>query len=112
MAWLRLNPGAGPTRKAIAAGALLYSLWALVGTGSESLIWGVGLLLIAAWSLLILAWATAHWFILPHIDQWRVPIERQATQLLGQPVRIGAVQVTSSGCSSLLWRALRIFRSP
>ena len=58
---------------------------------------GVGLLLIAAWSLLILAWATAHWFILPHIDQWRGPIERQATQLIGQPVRIGAVRVTSSG---------------
>ena len=58
---------------------------------------GLGLLLMAAWSLLIVAWATVHWFILPHIDQWRVPIERQATQLLGQPVRIGAVQVTSSG---------------
>lgn len=58
---------------------------------------GLGLLLMTAWSLLIVAWATVHWFILPHIDQWRVPIERQATQLLGQPVRIGAVQVTSSG---------------
>ena len=58
---------------------------------------GLGLLLIAAWSLLILAWATVHWFILPHIDQWRGPIERQATQLLGQPVRIGQVRVTSSG---------------
>ncbi|MFM9916067.1 MAG: YhdP family protein [Rhizobacter sp.] len=58
---------------------------------------GLGLLLIAAWSLLILAWATIHWFILPHIDQWRAPIEQQASRLLGQPVRIGAVQVTSSG---------------
>ncbi|MDO9314121.1 MAG: YhdP family protein [Burkholderiaceae bacterium] len=57
---------------------------------------GLGLLLMAAWSLLILAWATVHWFILPHIDQWRGPIERQATQLLGQPVRIGSVRVTSS----------------
>jgi uncharacterized protein YhdP len=58
---------------------------------------GLGLLLMAAWSLLILAWAAVHWIILPHIDQWRVPIEQRASQLLGQPVRISAVQVTSRG---------------
>jgi len=45
LAWLRLNPGASIARKLVAAGAVLYSLWALIGTGSESLIWGVGLLL-------------------------------------------------------------------
>ena len=46
MAWLRLNTSASLARKMIAAGALLYSLWALVGTGSESLLWGAGLLLL------------------------------------------------------------------
>lgn len=57
----------------------------------------LGLLLMAAWSLLLVAWMALHWFILPHIDQWRVPIELRASQLLGLPVRIGAVIVTSSG---------------
>ena len=57
----------------------------------------VGFVLIAAWSVLILAWVALHWIILPHIDQWREPIERQASRVMGQPVRIGAVIVTSSG---------------
>ncbi len=57
----------------------------------------LGLLLIAAWGLLIVAWLSMHWFILPHIDQWREPIEQRASLLLGQPVRIGAVIVRSSG---------------
>ena len=57
----------------------------------------LGLVLIAAWSLLILVWLALHWIILPHIDQWREPIERRASQMLGQTVRIGEVIVTSSG---------------
>jgi len=32
------------SRKLVAAGALLYSLWALIGTGAESLLWGLVLL--------------------------------------------------------------------
>ena len=44
-AWLRLNTSAGYGKKLIALGAFIYSLWALIGTGSESLIWGAGLLL-------------------------------------------------------------------
>ncbi|KFN44790.1 amino acid permease [Arenimonas oryziterrae] len=44
-AWLKMNSDAGLGRKLIAAGALIYSLWALIGTGTESLIWGAGLLL-------------------------------------------------------------------
>ena len=35
----------GGTRKAIALFALLYSLYALVGTGGEALLWGAVLLL-------------------------------------------------------------------
>ncbi len=44
-AWLRMNTPAGIGKKLIALGALLCSIWALIGTGSESLIWGAGLLL-------------------------------------------------------------------
>lgn len=44
LAWWRLNPTAGTGPRLVAIGAFAYSLWALVGTGSESLIWGAGLL--------------------------------------------------------------------
>lgn len=57
----------------------------------------LGLLLVAAWGLLIAAWVALHVAILPHIDQWRAPIERYASQVIRQPVRIGALSVTSSG---------------
>ncbi|RZI61166.1 MAG: TIGR02099 family protein [Rubrivivax sp.] len=48
-------------------------------------------------SLLIAAWLALHWAILPHIDDWRPELEKQATQALGVPVRIGAISATSSG---------------
>ena len=54
-------------------------------------------LIFTAWSLLLIAWLTLHWGILPHIQQWREPIERRASQALGVPVRIGAIEVRSSG---------------
>jgi uncharacterized protein (TIGR02099 family) len=54
-------------------------------------------LVIAAWSLLLLAWLSLHWFILPHIQQWRAPIESRASAALGVPVRIGTIAVHSSG---------------
>ena len=54
-------------------------------------------LVIAAWSLLLLAWLSLHWFILPHIQQWRTPIEARAGAALGVPVRIGTIEVHSSG---------------
>lgn len=40
LAWWRIDAGATLLRKLVAAGALLYSVWALVGTGVESLLWG------------------------------------------------------------------------
>lgn len=43
-AWLRLSHGAGAIWRAIAVGALAYSLWALFGTGREALLWGAGLI--------------------------------------------------------------------
>lgn len=45
LAWWRLHPGATPVRKLVAVGALVYSVWALVGTGAEPLMWGAVLLL-------------------------------------------------------------------
>ena len=54
-------------------------------------------LVIAAWSLLLLAWLSLHWFILPHIQQWRAPIEARAGAALGVPVRIGTIEVHSRG---------------
>ena len=54
-------------------------------------------LVFTVWSLLLIAWLTLHWGILPHIQQWREPIERRASQALGVPVRIGQIEVRSSG---------------
>lgn len=48
LAWLRTNAAAGLGKRLVAVGALLYALWALIGTGSESLIWG-GALLLFGW---------------------------------------------------------------
>ena len=50
-----------------------------------------------AWSLLLIAWLTLHWGILPHIQQWREPIQERASKALGVPVRIGQIAVRSSG---------------
>ena len=54
-------------------------------------------LVITAWSLLLIAWLTLHWGILPHIQQWREPIQERASKALGVPVRIGEITVRSSG---------------
>lgn len=61
-----------------------------------------GYLLVAAWSLLVLIWAALHWVILPHIDRWREPIEQRASHMLGHPVRIGEIIVTSGGLAPAL----------
>lgn len=45
LAWWRLNPQAGIGPRVVAIGAFAYSLWALIGTGLESLAWGGALLL-------------------------------------------------------------------
>jgi len=54
-------------------------------------------MVIAAWSLLLIAWLVLHWAILPHIEQWRTPIEDRASLALGVPVQIGKITVKSSG---------------
>ncbi len=57
----------------------------------------VSVLVLAAWSLLLVAWLTLHWGILPHIEQWRPQIERRASAALGVPVQIGNITVRSGG---------------
>jgi uncharacterized protein (TIGR02099 family) len=54
-------------------------------------------LVIAAWSLLLVAWLTLHWGILPHIDEWRPQIAARASRALGVPVQIGNIAVRSGG---------------
>ncbi|MGZ5238819.1 MAG: YhdP family protein [Caldimonas sp.] len=54
-------------------------------------------LLGAACLALFVGWLSLHWLILPHIEEWRVPIEARASLLLGAPVKIGAIEVRSSG---------------
>jgi uncharacterized protein (TIGR02099 family) len=48
-------------------------------------------------SLVLTAWLTLHWGILPRIEQWRPRIEAQASTALGVPVRIGRIVASSSG---------------
>jgi APA family basic amino acid/polyamine antiporter len=45
LAWWRIERGAGVLRRLVAAGALVYSLWALLGVGAVTLLWGAALLL-------------------------------------------------------------------
>ena len=56
----------------------------------------LGLLFVAS-SLVLTAWLTLHWGILPRIEQWRPQIEAQASAALGVPVRIGHISASSSG---------------
>ena len=52
---------------------------------------------IVIWSVLLVAWLALHGWILPHIEQWRGAIEMQASRALGVPLRIGQIEVRSSG---------------
>ncbi len=66
----------------------------------KALLWLMRVLLIGLvvlWSALLLIWLVLHWGILPHIDQWRGTIEQRASSALGIEVRIGDIQVRSSG---------------
>lgn len=46
LAWWRIERHAGIARRTAAALALAYSLWALIGTGAQALLWGGVLLLL------------------------------------------------------------------
>ncbi len=62
----------------------------------------VAWLALAFLGLLLLAWLGLHWAILPHIERWRPLIETQASQALGLPVRIGSIEVRSTGWAPTL----------
>lgn len=47
----------------------------------------------------LLVWMGLHWFILPHIDQWRAEIETRTSRAVGVPVRLGGISVQSKGWS-------------
>ncbi len=53
-------------------------------------------------ALLLTAWLALQWAILPHINDWRADLEKQATQALGIQVRIGSIQAQSTGWSPSL----------
>ena len=74
-----------PAGRSAKASKLRWVMRALIG------------LVLAAWSLLLIAWLALHWGILPHIEQWRGAIETRASRALGVPVRIGSITVRSSG---------------
>ncbi|HVK33812.1 MAG TPA: YhdP family protein [Burkholderiaceae bacterium] len=59
-------------------------------------------LLFGAWSLLLLAWLTLQWGIVPRVGQWKPEIEQRASAALGVPVTIGAIRVRSSGWVPLI----------
>ena len=73
--------------------AALEPRWRPLRSVAQLMLW----LVIAAWSLVLIAWLTLHWGILPHIEQWRAPIEARASRALGVPVRIGGITVRSGG---------------
>ena len=54
-------------------------------------------LLALAWTLLILVWGGLHLLIVPGISQFRPLLEAQASKAIGATVRIGAIEVRSSG---------------
>jgi uncharacterized protein (TIGR02099 family) len=69
----------------------------LIAARLRWLAWALADLVVATWSLLLIAWLTLHWGILPRIEQWRPEIEQRASSALGIPVRIGNISVRSSG---------------
>lgn len=61
--------------------------------GLRWLLLAVGLLL----SLAVMAWCGLHWVILPHADDWRPWLEKEASKTLGVELRIGHLAVDSGG---------------
>jgi APA family basic amino acid/polyamine antiporter len=58
LAWWRLDgAGASARRRLVAAGALIFSIWALAGAGTEPLLWGA-VLLLGGWPIYL--WQRRH----------------------------------------------------
>ena len=62
----------------------------------HSLRWAV-LVLALLWALGVAAWAVLHWAILPHANDWRPWLEKEASKALGVELRIGRITVESGG---------------
>jgi uncharacterized protein (TIGR02099 family) len=58
--------------------------------------------LLSAWSLLLLAWLTLYWGILPNARAWLPQIESAASAALGAPLRIGDIEVRTGGWMPVL----------
>lgn len=61
---------------------------------AASALWWMALALCV---VLTLAWGALHGWIVPRIGQWRPALEAQASQVLGVPVRIGAIEAQTQG---------------
>lgn len=59
-------------------------------------------LVLALFTFAVLGWLALQFVILPHIERWRPQIEERASTALGVAVRIGHIDVRSSGLSPLL----------
>ncbi len=55
------------------------------------------LLLALLWGLGVVAWSVLHWAILPHANEWRPWLEKEASKALGVELRIGRITVESGG---------------
>ncbi len=55
------------------------------------------LILALLWALVVVAWGVLHWIILPHANDWRPWLEREASRALGIEMRIGRLNVDSGG---------------
>lgn len=62
----------------------------------HSLRWAL-LILALLWALGVTAWGLLHWAILPHANDWRPWLEKEASKALGLELRIGRITVESGG---------------
>ncbi len=62
----------------------------------HSLRWLI-LILALVWALAVVAWSVLHWVILPHANDWRPWLEKEASKALGVELRIGSITVESGG---------------
>jgi len=61
-------------------------------------LWRIALgLLLAAWGLVLVAWLSLQWLILPRLDEWRPKAEALAARALGHPVQIGRLATDGGG---------------
>jgi len=49
------------------------------------------------WLLFAVGWGALHWLIVPRIGDWRPQLQARASEVLGVPVRVGAVVARSNG---------------